>query len=201
MFAGEIHILHDELIPNSQRDDFEPGQFYNEMKQKLGEWAGQINKKYRRGTSEATSALRNLKKLNSEQKELEEKIDSGAISSDEKREQIAERLEKIERQRKTEEKKVRKALERGTFDDERKEAVERTLSQTESATKKVTAINKKIVNAGYATKNDLPSSYSRAERKLYQRVISVIDTYFTDNPKIAEELRERIKMELSVKKK
>ena len=116
-------------------------------------------------------------------------------------EQIAERLEKIERQRKTEEKKVRKALERGTFDDERKEAVERTLSQTESATKKVTAINKKIVNAGYATKNDLPSSYSRAERKLYQRVISVIDTYFTDNPKIAEELRERIKMELSVKKK
>ena len=201
MFAGEIHILHDELIPNSQRDDFEPGQFYNEMKQKLGEWAGQINKKYRRGTSEATSALRNLKKLNSEQKELEEKIDSGAISSDEKREQIAERLEKIERQRKTEEKKVRKALERGTFDDERKEAVERTLSQTESATKKDTAINKKIVNAGYATKNDLPSSYSRAERKLYQRVISVIDTYFTDNPKIAEELRERIKMELSVKKK
>lgn len=201
MFAGEIHVLHKELIPNSQRDDFEPGQYYNEMKQKLGEWAGLINKKYRRGTSEATSALRNLTKLNSEQKELEEKIDSGAISSDEKREQIAEKLEKIERQRQSEEKKVRKALERGTFDDERKEAVERTLSQTESAAKKVTAINKKIVNAGYATKNDLPSSYSRAERKLYQRIISVIDTYFTDNPKIAEELRERIKMELSVKKK
>ena len=58
-----------------------------------------------------------------------------------------------------------------------------------------------FVNAGYATKNDLPSSYSRDERKLYQRIIAVIDTYFTDDPKTAEALREKIKSELSVKKK
>lgn len=201
MFAGEIHVLHDELIPNSQRDDFEPSAVYNEMRKALGEWAGIINKKYRRGTSEATSALRNLNRLNDEQKELEEKIDSGAITSDEKREQIVERLEKITRSRETEEKKVRKALERGTFDEERKETVEKALFQTETATKKVIALNTKIVNAGYATKNDLPSSYSRDERKLYQRIISVIDTYFASEPKTAEALREKIKLELSVKKK
>lgn len=87
-------MLHDELVPNSQRDDFEPSAVYNEMRKALSEWAGAINKKYRRGTSEATSALRNLTKLNEEQRKLEEKIDSGAITSDEKREQIAERLEK-----------------------------------------------------------------------------------------------------------
>ena len=201
MFAGEIHILHDELIPNSQRDDFEPSVVYNEMRKALAEWAGTINKKYRRGTSEAISALRNLTKLNEEQRNLEEKIDTGAITSDEKREQIAERLEKIARTREKEEKAVRKALERGTFDNERKGTVEKALSQTESATKKVTALNTKIVNAEYATKNDLPSSYSRDERKLYQRIISVIDTYFTDDPSTAEALREKIKSELSVKKK
>lgn len=201
MFAGEIHVLHDELIPNSQRDDFEPSAVYNEMKNALGEWARDINKKYRRGTSEATSALRNLTKLNEEQRELEEKIDSGAITSDEKREQITEQLEKIARTREKEEKIVRKALERGTFNDERKETVENALTQTETATKKVTALNAKIVNAGYATKNDLPSSYSRDERKLYQRIISVIDTYFADDPKTAEALHEKIKSELSVKKK
>ena len=181
MFAGEIHVLHDELVPNSQRDDFEPSTAYNEMRKSLSEWAGTINRKYRRGTSEATSALRNLTKLNEEQKELEGKIDSGAITSDEKREQIAERLEKIARTREKEEKTVRKAMERGTFDDERKETVEKALSQTEAATKKVTALNTKIVNAGYATKNDLPSSYSRDERKLYQRIISIIDLQV--NPK------------------
>lgn len=201
MFAGEIHVFHDELVPNSQRDDFEPSTAYNEMRKLLSEWAGMINRKYRRGTSEATSALRNLTKLNEEQKELEGKIDSGAITSDEKREQIAERLEKIARTREKEEKTVRKAMERGTFDDERKETVEKALSQTEAATKKVTALNTKIVNAGYATKNDLPSSYSRDERKLYQRIISIIDSYFAIEPQTAEALREKIKLELSVKKK
>lgn len=201
MFAGEIHVLHDELVPNSQRDDFEPSTAYNEMRKSLSELAGTINRKYRRGTSEATSALRNLTKLNEEQKELKGKIDSGAITSDEKREQIAERLEKIARTREKEEKTVRKAMERGTFDDERKETVEKALSQTEAATKKVTALNTKIVNAGYATKNDLPSSYSRDERKLYQRIISIIDSYFASEPQTAEALREKIKLELSVKKK
>lgn len=201
MFAGEIHVLHDELVPNSQRDDFEPSTAYDEMRKALSEWAGTINKKYRRGTSEATSALRNLNKLNEEQRELEEKIDSGAITSDERREQISERLEKIARTREKEEKIVRRALERGTFDNERRETVEKALSQTKIATKKVATLNTKIVNAGYATKNDLPSSYSRDERKLYQRIISVIDTYFTDDPKTAEALREKIKSELSVKKR
>ena len=63
------------------------------------------------------------------------------------------------------------------------------------------ATNTKIENAGYSSKSDLPSSYSRDERKMYQRISSVIDTYFTDDPKTAEALREKIKSELSVKKK
>lgn len=201
MFAGEIHILHKDLIPNSQRDDFEPGSIYNEMKDALMQWAGSINKKYRRGTSEATSALRKVIELNEKQKELEEKIESGIITSDEKREQLAEELEKIARNRETEERKVRKALERGTFDNERKESVEKALSQTESAAQKVTMLNTKIINADYATKIDLPSSYSRAERKLYQKIIAIIDNYFLSDPKTAEELRQKIKCELSGGKK
>ncbi|MCD8149362.1 MAG: ATP-binding protein, partial [Clostridiales bacterium] len=201
MFAGEIHVLHDELVPNSQRDDFEPGPVYNEMKASLSEWAGDINQKYRRGTSQATSTLKKLNKLNEEQKELEESINSGAITSDEKREQIVGRLEKITHMRAKEEKIVRKALERGTFDNERKNEVEKVLTRTERATKKVTTLTREIVNAEYATKNDLPSSYSRDERKLYQRIISVIDKFFVNDPKTAEALRENIRAELSVKKK
>lgn len=201
MFAGEIHALHRGLIPNSQRDDFEPNAVYGELRQSLGKWAGEINKKYRRGMSEATSALRRLNQLNATQKELEEKIDSGAITSDEKREQIAEQLKQIAKKRESEEKTVRKAQERGTFDADRKETVEKVLAQTESASKKMTSLNKKVVNADYATKHDLPSSYSRDERKLYQRIITVIDSFFTDDPQTAEKLRDAIKTELSVKKK
>ena len=201
MFAGEIHVLHTELIPNSQRDDFEPNTICGELRQSLSKWAGEINKKYRRGMSEATSALRRLNQLNNAQKELEEKIETGAITSDEKREQIAEQLKQIAQKREVEEKTVRKAQERGTFDPDRAETVEKVLAQTETASKKMPSLNKKVVNADYSTKRDLPSSYSRDERKLYQRIITVIDTFFAEDPKTAEKLHEAIKSELSVKKK
>lgn len=201
MFAGEIHALHDELVPNSQRDDFEPNAIYTEMKLALSKWAGEINRKYRRGTSEATAALRRLNQLNAEQKELEDRINSGAITSDEKREQIADKLKEISKKREKDQKVVQKAFERGTFDADRKETVERTLAQTETAAKKATTLDKKIVNAEYATKHDLPSSYGRQERKMYQRIITVIDTFFSEDPDTAEKLRAAIIKELSVKKK
>lgn len=201
MFAGEIHVLHDELIPNSQRDDFEPNAVYGEMQSFLVEWAREINKKYRRGTSVATSSLRHLAILNDEQRELEEKISSGAITSDKSREQLAERLEQIAKKRESEEKIVRRALRSGVFDADRRETVEKTLAQTEVATRETQSLSKKIVNANYATKNDLPSSYSRDERKMYQRIIGVIDAFFGKDTQTAEKLREAIKSELSVKKK
>lgn len=201
MFAGEIHILHDDLIPNSQRDDFEPSEIYSELKNKLGVWAGELNKKYRRGTSEANSALRNLEKLNKDQQELEKQILSGSITSDTKREKLAESLERINKKRTSEERKVKKALDQGTFDAERIDTIEKTLKQTEKAAKNVTQLSKEIINADYATKSDLPTSYSRDERKLYQKIINVIDDFFYNNPETASELRQAIKTELSVKKK
>ena len=201
MFAGEIHVLHPEITPNSQRDDFEAGPAYTEMKNLLNQWAGQLNRKYRRGTSDANSSLRKLAQINDEQKRLEEQISSGMITSDERREQLAEQLESISRRRDTEKKKVERALKRGTFDEERKETVARTLSQTETATQKTRSLATKIVNAEYGTKYDLDSSYSRDERKLYQRMIAIIDEFFADDPDTAKALRERLKAELRVKKK
>jgi len=189
------------LIPNSQRDDFEPSSVYNELKQSLKNWAGSINKKYRRGTSEVTAALKSLAQLNTRQKELEEKVNVGAVTSDEKRALIADELNQIAKKREREEKTVRKALDRGTFDADRKETVEKVLAQTETASKKVISLSNKIVNADYATKYDLPSSYGRKEKKMYQDIIRVIDTFFVEDPQTAEKLREAIKSELSVKKK
>lgn len=201
MFAGEIHVLHPGITPNSQRDDFETSPAYTEMKNFLSQWAGQLNKKYRRGTSDANSALRKLAQINDEQKQLEEQISSGAITSDERREQLAEQLESITRRRDAEKKKVERALGRGTFDEERKETVARTLSQTETATRKTRSLAASIINAEYGTKYDLDSSYSRDERKLYQRIIAIIDEFFADDPDTAKALREKLKAELRVKRK
>ena len=202
MFAGEIHVLSTEIIPNSRRDDFEQlGPHYTEMEEALTEWAGSINKKYRRGTSSATSAIRTIKQLNQEQHDLVLQVSEGAISSETKREELAKQIEKIEKKRAEAEKTVRKAIETGTFDSIKVQSVQELLEVTEQEKKKLPEIASQVVNAGYATKNDLPSSYSREVRKVYERIINVIDSYFADNPSTAAELREAIKKELSEKKK
>lgn len=77
----------------------------------------------------------------------------------------------------------------------------RVLSQTETAAKKTRSLATRIINAEYGTKSDLDSSYSRDERKLYQRIIAIIDEFFSDDPDTAKALRERLKAELRVKKK
>ncbi len=75
------------------------------------------------------------------------------------------------------------------------------MEKAKKSSTEATLLSNKIVQAKYATKEDLSTSYSREERKLYQRIIGVIDSFFADDPKIAESLREKIKQELSVKKK
>jgi len=41
----------------------------------------------------------------------------------------------------------------------------------------------------------------RDERKLYQRIIAIIDEFFADDPDTAKTLREKLKAELRVKRK
>lgn len=76
-----------------------------------------------------------------------------------------------------------------------------TLDKTEKATKKVSELSTKIINAEYSTKHDLPSSYSRDERKIYQNIIEIIDEFFSSDPETAKKLHEFIKNKLGVNKK
>lgn len=201
MFAGEIHILDPDVLPNSQRDDFEPNAAMQVLAEKFGAWAGEINKKYRRGTSEATSALRDLSTLEEDQTRIEREIETGAISSDTKRDKLVAELDRITKKRERATSTVKKALERGTIDQDRAETVERSLNKATAAAKKIVALTNKVVNADYATKNDLPSSYNRDERKLYQRIIEIIDMFFENDPETAKRLRTEIVNGLKVKKK
>lgn len=201
MFAGEIYILSPDVIPNSQRDDFEPNERYTELHNKLSAWAGSINKKYRRGTSQVSSAKRRIEQANERQEKLEQGLKEGAISSDSKRQEYLEELAKIKKDREQGEKALKKALERGDIESERVEPTKRIVAESKKASSQIAQLESKIINAEYATKGDLPTSYSREERKLYQRIITVIDDYFKDRPEVSEALRKKIIQELSVKKK
>lgn len=201
MFAGEVHVLSTEIIPNSQRDDFEPSMALDNMKFLLSEWAGEINRKYRRGTSNATSAMRRIEEADKKQKELSEKVYKGAVTSETKREELTKELEKVKKQRKDNEKVLRRAVESGALDEIKKEKAVKLLEQSSAVEQEAATIGTQIVQSDYATKWDLPSSYSREVKKIYQRIIEVIDNYFVNDKETAEMLRKEIIKELSVKKK
>ncbi|TCX50647.1 MULTISPECIES: ATP-binding protein [unclassified Dehalobacter] len=201
MFAGEIHILHPDIIPNTKRDDFEPGPVYQELFEKLSAWAESLNTTYRRGTSKISSAIRKLDNALAEQQELADKVNSGSISSDTKRDKFIEDLNRISKIIANSKKELDTAVRKGTVDPDRKETVLKKIKQADDSDKSVVQISNKVINADYATKSDLPTSYSRDEKKVYQRIIEVIDSFFIKDPNVAYNLREAIKTELSVKKK
>jgi len=200
MFSGEIHILHSSIMPNAKRDDFEPGSVNFEMAEKLKLWAHSLNKNYRRGTSEVSSAMRNMETNIKAQETLVVQIKSGSITSDTKRDKLRSELGSIRKNIS----KAAKILAKADMKDddlERKSRVANLITKAEVCDKQALALDNEIVNADYATKNDLPTSYSKGERSIYQRIIEIIDNFFADQIDIAEQLRAVIKAGLSDKKK
>ncbi len=139
--------------------------------------------------------------MNDLQKEIQDKVDSGGITSDNVREKLSKEIDKIVKDRKKQETIVKKAIDKGSIDEEKIGSAIELLKESKKEEEKAASIATKIVKADYATKYDLPSSYGREERKIYQRIIEVIDSYFCNTPETASSLREAIKKELSVKKK
>lgn len=201
MFAGEIHILHAEIIPNSQRDDFEPNETLDIMTKELSSWAAMLNRKYRRGTSEASSAMRNLHEIDQRQDEIGSQIRHGSITSDAKRSEYADAIEKLQRSRKREEVRLKKAIDRGALDQERHDNAHEVLQKSKSSGQEAITLATQVAESAYATKNDLPSSYGREERRLYQKIIRVIDVFFTGDHDAAERLRQAIIDDLRSKNK
>lgn len=201
MFAGEIHILHPDIIPNAKRDDFEPGEIYQEMSKLITKWAELINKTYRRGTSKMNSAIRNLNKALADREDFEARISTGAISSDIKREQYSKELEKADKSINNYKKELISISKNKNIDKDKINDINNIIKKAEESDKLSIKIKNKIIDSEYSTKKDLPSSYTRQERKVYQRIIEVIDRFFVDEPDIASKLREAIKEELSIKKK
>jgi septal ring factor EnvC (AmiA/AmiB activator) len=201
LFVGEIHIISENVIPNSQRNDFETNEAYNEMFSYLQEWARKLNKNYRRGTSELNRAIVENEELDKKQEELEKKVKT-QITSETKREYLINETEKLKRKRRSNEKKLQKALKNNIIsDDKKKDNVEKILEDSTKRREETEKIKNEISHADYSTKKDLPSSYSKAERKVYERIIGVIDKFFNKDEKTAEALRNAIVEELQVKKK
>lgn len=198
-FIGEVYMYDNELIPNGRRDDFEKNTKFQIISSSLSEKANELNKRYRREMSIYNSSI---KKIEISKKELEcinAEIDSGGITSDVRRDQLIKQKEVIEQKIENGLKDIKKLAEKFDNLDEKKTVLDKYIKEADVLKKKIVIVETKITNADYVTKNDLPTSFSKEERKIYQEVIAVIDEN-VDND-IAVMLRRKILERLTASKK
>lgn len=200
-FMGEIFIHDPEVIPNSQRDDFEPNDAFISLKESLTELAEKFRKEYRRDMSEYNSTIKQFGNIEKRLIEIKDEIKTSGVSSDQNREQLLKEKENLEKSHQKTKQKLTKLVEKKGIDEDKKQVLKNIQQKAECLEKDIIDLENDIIDAPYSTKCDLPSSYSKDVRKVYERIIAVIDAYFAQDKETAKNLRIKIIEELSVKGK
>jgi molecular chaperone HtpG len=200
-FIGEVHIYDPDIIPNAKRDDFEKNEAYKVLSKKLNNYANQIKSKYRYGMSELNSAFKAIDATEKKLSRLKQDAEAGVITSDTHRENLLNEVKAAEKLIEQKKKDLEKVLAKPQLDEEQKAKAKSYANQSERLKKQIVEVETKIINADYATKLDLPTNYTKSERKMYQRIIHVIDVFFAKDREAAEALREKIVEELREYKK
>lgn len=156
-FQGEVHILDENIIPNSRRDDFEKNSSYEYLIGKLREVGKKLSKEVREASNERNNDdNKKIKKAEEEVKEKKKLISNGFNSQKEKEEVI----QQLEKQReilegiKPEDSKLKQDL---------AEKIKRIENLVDDA--------KDSNNFKAMT---LPSSYSKKEKNIVKEIFEVI---------------------------
>ncbi len=190
---GEVYVYGKNIIPNSQRDDFEENEAFRDFAKRFSEQARVLHAMIR-NTSDLNSRINVIQEGETALAKIQKEIESGNITSEVAREQLMRNKEEVESRIEKAEKELKKIIEK-IEDENAKQKVSRTLNKCNELKQKAIETENKIINSDYGTKHDLPTSYSRDEQKLYQRIIKVI--YESLDSHVATNLRKRIIEELS----
>lgn len=193
MFAGEIHVLHPDVVPNAKRDDFEQNETFMKLRRHLSKWADDLNRSYRRGTSQATSSERKIKEELEKYQGIIDEITTDGVTSDVKRDELSKRLElsksNLVRYNQVLETAERKAP---SLDEERKSSLQGTKEEVKSVLKKYTQVSQAIINSDYSSKYALPSSYNKDERRVFTKVLEVVDQFFINDAKTGTAFKDSL---------
>lgn len=198
-FIGEVYIFDRNIIPNARRDDFEKNKPFQDMFKALEQKADYFNKRYRRDSSKFNSAVRKIDESKRVLEDIVDQIENGGITSDTKKEMLIEKKEAIEKKIENTKKELNKIIQKDDVDEDKIRKATSYVKTASSLQEKILDVENKIINADYATKKDLPSSYSKEERRIYQIIIKVIDENVDEET--AKFLRTKIREELAISKK
>ena len=88
---GEIHIVDGDLVPNSQRDNFEPSQAWDKIRDQISDEVRQIDNAIRRESRERNESPEKVaRKAQSTMKGVRLRLDEGLTSHNEKKHLLAE---------------------------------------------------------------------------------------------------------------
>lgn len=162
--VGEVYVVSPNLIPNARRDDFEKNTTFSEFTIGLRDTIGtEITEKIRAASKVRNNPIqKTLKKVEHEVAKVEEVLTTGFHSSAEK-EQVAASLA---------------ATRRDLYAIPKSAPTEAVEQKTALMERLTTLVNEVDESTNYRVKKDIPSNFSKAERKVIQAMMEVLSRNF-----------------------
>jgi len=151
--------------------------------------------------SEFNSTVKQVNTIESRLAEIKEEVQTSGVTSDHKREQLLKEKDNLEKSCQKAKQKLNKLISKKVEDEDKKQVLQNIQKKVEGIEKEFVEVENTIIDAPYSTKCDLPSSYPNEVRKVYERIIAVIDAYFVQDIETAKNLRTKIIEELAVNPK
>ena len=178
---GEIHIVNSDLVPNSQRDNFEPSEAWAKLQEELRAEVTLLEKEIRKESNERNNSVPILtQKANKALKETRKRLDAGLKSHNEKESLLAT----LQKQRGN----LEKGLRRRSRTPEEKIQLNASLSKVKNTYEDVEKVKKTEADATV-------SHLNRQARKAVQTVLDVVKAELKNDKQFAA-IEERVQAAL-----
>jgi len=186
-FFGEIYAVSPELIPNARRDYFTENKIFKLFEKQLKLQFVEFHDLYH-FSSQTRSEKKKIEKLNSFKEEYKKKNDNG-FTRPEEREEYDEKLQKVTEDANKAIEKIEKLKQKASTSQTKSKLVEKLTSDLETNTTENDNIDVNGLNNNKTPLlTDNLSSFSKKDRKLTGKILSIIDTIL---PKETSEMVKR----------
>lgn len=173
-FFGEIHVVHDELFPNGQRDYFDECELLNDFEHAIQVLTDKLHDICRKA-SNWNSAEKTVEMCTKEVEKFEETLKTQEFYSPEHEEEEKEKLERIKENAEKAEQKLKRVEEYAEENDALKRFVEYR-QKNKPVTEKIPAKEQGQKKNGKKYKANKLSQLSKKEQKLVGEIYEVIRT-------------------------
>lgn len=186
-FIGEVYVYEKNLIPNARRDDFERNEEYEVFRNKLKKITKGVLSKIPHKHSDDRSERKAIDNAERTITEVEDTLKKG-ITSEVQRKDLYNKLDTAKS--KVKPKKEQKPTEETAI---QSNEIKKTVFE------KLKELEIKVIDADTYRIQDVPSSYSREERKIVRLAFEVIDRNLPED--LAEKVKDDLIKELQINSK